>query len=55
MDPRVAHGNFFYDNYIYIAGFMVIGDFGLWINFVLLKISIWIEWGNFIVDFIFET
>ena len=55
MDPRVAHGNFFYDNDIYIAGFMVIGDFGLWINFVLLKISIWKEWGNFIVDFIFET
>ena len=26
--------------YIYIAGFMVIGGFGLWINFVLLKISI---------------
>ena len=29
VDPRVAHGNFFYDNDIYIAGFMVIGDFGL--------------------------
>ena len=43
-DLRIVRDNFFYDNdiyiYIYIARVMVIWGFGLWINFVLLKISI---------------